>query len=115
MPDVSLAVLRGAPGSLPDRHLMGAEAGLAVEIFDPGPGDDLVPVIAAFAGSVPAPWVVDLCGMRIEAQAEQVGGEWPACRQVQSYERDEAIPLVLDGRVVAELDITGLLLPSPVT
>jgi hypothetical protein len=50
MPDASLVVVRGTPRSLPsDRHLTGAEVGLVIEILEPGPGDDLGPVTAAYA------------------------------------------------------------------
>ena len=109
MPDASLALHRGAPGSLPDRHLTGADVGLVIEILDPGPDDDLGPVVAAYAaGGVPALWLVDLGG-RIEARAEPVGGETPAYRAVRSYGPGEGIPLMLDGRVIAELDVADLL------
>jgi Uma2 family endonuclease len=114
VPEPDLTVARGGAFDYSDRHPTPADVGLVVEITDSSLDDDLGPVRDAYAAAgVPAYWVVDLPAGRIVAHTDPVGGEAPAYREVRPYTPDQAIPLVLDGRVVAELRVASLLPPRP--
>jgi hypothetical protein len=50
---------------------------------------------------------------RVETHADPIGGEAPGYREVRSFGLDEAVPLVLDGRPVAERAVAALLPAAP--
>ena len=113
VPEPDLMIVRGAPQDYPDRNPTPADVALVVEVADSSVPKDLGRMRAAYAaGGVPAYWVANLRTGRIEAHAEPTGGDAPAYRQSRSYAPGESVPLVIDGRQVAALDVAALL-PKP--
>ena len=113
VPEPDLAIVRGEPDDYLDRDPTPAAVALVVEVADSSVPKDLGKMRAAYAaGGVPAYWVVNLRTRRIETHAEPIGGDAPAYRLSRSYAPGEAVPLIIDGRQIAALDVAALL-PKP--
>ena len=115
-PQPDIVILRGQLRDNTTRHPTTSGAALVVEVADSSLKADRkmaaeyaaesVPAYWA-AESVPAYWIVDIVNNRIETFAAPEQG---ASLQTATYERSGRVPLVIEGRLVAEIAVSGLLL-----
>jgi Uma2 family endonuclease len=112
LPD--FAVIRGASPldyCDPERYPVAADVGLLIEVAVTSVRDDLTTSLERYARAlIPVYWVVDVPGRRILVHSEprlaEGRGEYA---RVETYRAGQEIPLVLDGRQVAQVPFDELL------
>jgi Uma2 family endonuclease len=108
-PDV--AVIRGQPLDDKGRHPGPADLALVVEVSDATLASDrgLKARIYGRAG-IPVYWIVNLSAHRVEVYTEPTGPDAnPGYRERRDFEPGEALPLLIEGREVARIDVRELL------
>jgi Uma2 family endonuclease len=110
-PEPDFAVVRGNPRSYLARHPTAADAGLVVEVADSSLLRDQRDKTRIYArAGVPVYWIVNLVDRRIEVYTQPTGPTAvPAYQSFQTYQPGDAVPLVLDGVVVAAVPAADLL------
>jgi Uma2 family endonuclease len=110
-PEPDFAVVRGNSEDYETRHPAPAEIGLLVEVADASLLRDQRDKTRIYArNNICIYWIVNLVDRRVEAYLQPSGPvAVPAYGAFQIYQPGDAIPLVLDGRVVASLAASDLL------
>jgi Uma2 family endonuclease len=110
-PEPDFAVVRGNARTSLTRHPAPADVGLVVEVADSSLLRDQRDKSRIYArGGIPGYWIVNLVDLRIEVYAQPSGPTpVPAYGAVQTYQPGDAVPLVLDGSVVAIIPAADLL------
>ena len=111
VPEPDLTVVRGAPDDYPRRPPTANDVALVVEVADSSVAKDVGRMLTAYSASgVAAYWVLNIPSRRLECYAEPTGGGLGAAYQSRSdYGPGMSVPLILDGRPVAELLVDDLL------
>lgn len=107
-PEPDLAVLRGRPEDYPDNFPTTADLVLVVEVADSSIALDRDQADDFAREGVPAYWIVDLKGRRIEAHDIPNHGTY---QRTSVYSESDDIPVVIDGREVGRLRVLDLLPP----
>jgi hypothetical protein len=109
-PEPDLVVARGTARSFFRAHPGPKEIGLVVEISDSTLAVDRGLKRTNYARNrLPIYWIVNLIDALVEVYTEPKGGRSPAYRQRCDYGCDEAVPLILEDRVVAKIPVRELL------
>ena len=102
-PEPDLVVVRGDPIERLRRHPGPDDIGLVIEVADTTLESDRNEKSRIYArAKVPCYWIVNLIDQQIEVRTEPTGPRrLPVFRKESIHQRDDQIPLVLDGQVVA--------------
>ncbi len=108
-PDVWLA--RGDERVYFARHPSPSDLGLVIEVADSSLDFDQVDKARAFARDrIPVYWIVNLPDRRVEVYTEPTGpGDEPRYPTVRHFPAGTAVPVELDGQVVASIPVDELL------
>ena len=111
-PEPDAVVVRGNPRDYVERHPGPTEVGLVAEVTDSSlPRDRVFKKSLYAAAGIPVYWVVNLVDRRVEV--------YSGCTQSASgadyarydfYGTEDSVPLVLEGRKVAEITVRSVLL-----
>jgi Uma2 family endonuclease len=110
-PEPDLAVVRGSRRDFADQH-PGPEATLlVVEIADTSLSLDRTHKLEAYARhSIPQYWIVNLIDDQVEVYSDPTGlVAEPEYRRMEIYEDGQSVPLVLDGRPIANIAVSDIL------
>jgi hypothetical protein len=109
-PEPDFAVVRGLPEDYPRSHPGPPNVAMVVEVADASLERDqgLKKRIYAHA-AIPIYWIVNLIEHRIEVYSDPSGGAEPDYRQRQDYGSADAVPLVIEGQVIATLPVRDIL------
>jgi len=103
MPEPDLAVVRGDPRALLDRHPAGRDTVLAVEIAYSSQAIDRAKASVYARAEVPVYWLLDVPARRLSVYAEPRSGEYALTRVIAD---DETAPLPeLADRTLAVADM----------
>jgi Uma2 family endonuclease len=110
-PEPDFAVVRGSALDYENRHPGAADIGTLMEVGDASLLRDQRDKTRIYArANIPCYWIVNLVDQRIEVYTQPSGPTAvPAYGAFQTYQPDDSIPLVLDGKVVASLPVVDLL------
>lgn len=110
-PEPDLAAVREPPDRYDDHHPGPSEIGLVVEVANTtlaSDRDEKGPIYAR--ASLPVYWIVNLVDRQVEVYTDPSGPPaQPAYRQRQDFPIGTSVPIVLDGTVVASLQVQELL------
>ncbi|WP_165245071.1 Uma2 family endonuclease [Paludisphaera soli] len=106
-PEPDLAIVRGGIRDYTGRHPQPSDVVLIVEVADSSLARDRGEKRDLYAGAgIPAYWVVDLAGRRVEVYGEPRDGRYTATSVVAD---DGAIDLIVDGAAWGRLDVAAIL------
>jgi hypothetical protein len=110
MPEPDVAAVRGPRRRYARRHPEPADIGLLVEVSDTTLDDDRSRKGRIYARArISVYWIVNLQEDKVEVYTEPKGGKAPAYRRREDYGRDDAVPLLIDGRILAHILVRDLL------
>ncbi len=111
LPEPDVGIVRGEPFDYTESHPTGTDFALAIEVADStlAIDRDTKRPIYARAG-VPIYWIINLNARRVEVYADPTGDVAdPTYRSLATFDETRAVPLVIDGRTVAEIAVKELL------
>jgi Uma2 family endonuclease len=110
-PEPDISVVRGDPEDYPDRHPGSKDVALIVEVSESTLARDRGMKKRVYArASLPVYWIVNLVDNQIKVYSDPTGPvEQPDYRQMQIYKPGESIPIILDGKVIAKIEVKQLL------
>jgi Uma2 family endonuclease len=111
-PEPDVKVVRGQRRDYLNRHPGPQDVALTVEVSDSSLQRDRGLKKRVYASTrIPVYWIVNLIDQRIEVYTDPSGpADKPDYRQRQDFARTDTIPVVIEGKVVAQLSV-GELLP----
>ena len=111
VPEPDLTIVRGVLEDYLVEAPRARDLGLVVEVADSSLPADSGQMLAAYArAAIPFYWIVNIPRHRIDVYARPTGpSATPAYGECTSYSRDEAIPLILDGREVGKIAVRDVL------
>jgi len=114
-PEPDLAIVQNLEDVYFTRHPGPRDIALLIEIADSSLEDDRQDKGRIYAHArIPIYWIVNLNDRQIEVYSEPKGGKEPAYRRRADYGIDAKVPLVLEGKQVAQIAASDLLPPSTV-
>lgn len=110
-PEPDVVVVRGADGDFAQRHPGPDDLLLVVEVSDSSLHADQVTKKRIYAKAAsPVYWILNLVDRRIEVYSNPTGtAELPDYRSRQEFSSGEQVPLVIDGRQIAQLPVAEML------
>ncbi len=110
-PEPDLAVVRGTSNDYADRHPGPGDVAMVVEISDSSLRRDQGFKKAIYAkSSIPVYWIVNLIDRRVEVYADPTGAsERPDYRFRKDFYHSEQLPLLIDGREIAQIPVPNVL------
>jgi Uma2 family endonuclease len=110
-PEPDCAVARGDERTYLTRHPLATDVGLIIEVAESSLLRDQRDKTRIYArAGIPVYWIVNLVDQRVEVYAQPSGPtDVPAYGSFQTYRPGDAVPLVLDGAVVATVPAADLL------
>lgn len=113
-PEPDVAVLRGAIEDYFHRKPGPADVGLIVEVAESSYSDDVRKRVIYAEAGIPCYWIANLGADRVEVYTDPTGPDpAPDYRNRRDFGPGESVPLVLEGREVAQLAVDSLLAPRP--
>jgi len=112
-PEPDLAVVRGPEERYYERHPAPEDIGAAVEVADSTLEGDRDYKGAIYArANIPVYWIINIPEAKVEVYTNPSGpGPSSSYRQRRDFGIADTVPLVLDGREVAQIAVKDLLLP----
>lgn len=109
VPEPDIAIVRGPASVFRKRHPVAADVSLLIEVADSSRLFDRKQKGLWYAEArIPEFWLVNLVEGRLEVYTQPKGGKAPAYRQRRDYALSQAVPLVLDGKKIAEIPVAQL-------
>jgi len=109
-PEPDLAVVRGPIRRHQNQHPGPADIALVVEVADSTLDDDRERKGRIYARArIPVYWILNLPGHVLEVYTQPRAGKTPAYRQRQDHGPADAVPLLIDGREIANVPVRDLL------
>lgn len=110
-PEPDVFVVRAGVLDETKRHPRPKEVGLVVEVSEGTLARDRGIKKRVYARArIPNYWIVNLVDKQIEVFADPTGpGKRPDFRDTQIYKPGDSIPLVLDGKEIAQIEVNDLL------
>jgi Uma2 family endonuclease len=110
-PEPDVSVVRAGVRDNKKRHPKPKEVGLVVEVSEGSLARDRGMKKRIYARArVPVYWIVNLVDNQIEIYTDPTGpAKRPDYRHNQIYKPGDSIPLVLDGREIAKIDVNDIL------
>jgi Uma2 family endonuclease len=109
VPAPDFAIVRGPAEKYRRKHPRAADTLLVIEVAEDSLDTDRRDKGTAYAvARIPEYWIVNLVDFQVEVYTQPRGGKTPGYRQRKDYSGKDAVPLVLDGKVIAKLPISEL-------
>ncbi|MEX2118365.1 MAG: Uma2 family endonuclease [Pirellulales bacterium] len=109
-PEPDVAVVRGSIRDYTSRHPGPDDIGLVVEVADTSLARDRYKCALYGRSAIAAYWIVNLIDRRIEVYGDPTGLDAnPGYRRRADYGEDDQVPLFVDGREIARLQVRDLL------
>jgi hypothetical protein len=109
-PEPDLLVAAGPARRYVRRHPRPNDIELLIEVADSSLSQDREVKGPLYARArIPVFWIVNLIDSCVEVYTQPRAGRSPAYRQRQDYTRNDAVPLVIDGREIARIAVRDLL------
>jgi Uma2 family endonuclease len=110
-PEPDATIFRGKPEDYVDRHPGPDDVLLVVEVADTTLARDRGIKLRSYArAKLPVYWIVDLIGETIEVYTDPDSqASPPTYRQPQIYDRRSAVPLEINGRLIASIPVASVL------
>jgi Uma2 family endonuclease len=110
-PEPDIAVVRGQPGNHRDRHPIGSDVGLIIEVADSTVTRDRRKARIYARAGVPHYWIVNLDQRQVETYSEPTRDGANAIYQTRHIFRggDDSLTLTLDGATVGSLFVRDIL------
>jgi len=109
-PEPDVAVARGTDDDYTDRHPGPADVPLVVEVADSTLVRDRTLKLRSYArAGIRVYWIVNLLARQIEVYQQPVGGDEPTYLRQDVFGEQERVPVILDGREIATLNVADLL------
>ena len=110
-PEPDVIVVRGSNDDYADRHPGPANVVLVVEVSDTSLRSDQGFKKMIYAkSSLPVYWIVNLIERRVEVYSDPTGpAERPDYRRHDDFSEAESVPLVIEGREVAQIPVRSAL------
>jgi hypothetical protein len=107
-PDVVLAA--GTDDDYTDAHPGPRDVRLLIEVSDASLADDQGTKLALYAAAkLPAYWVVNIPGRRVEVYTQPRGGKNPGYKQQTNYGPGDEVPVVVGGTELGRIPVDELL------
>jgi Uma2 family endonuclease len=112
-PEPDLAVVRGPEDVYFERHPGPRDIALLIEVADSSLLEDRRDKGLIYARArIPVYWIVNLRDSCIEVYTQPTAGRAPRYRRQHDFRRGESVPLILDGKEVAQIAVKELLPPT---
>jgi Uma2 family endonuclease len=110
-PEPDVAIIRGSEYDYLERHPGPKDMALVIEVADTTLRRDRTIKVRLYARArVPIYWIINLPGSRVEVYTEPTGpGRTPRFRQRRYHGVAKTLPLILDGREIAQIPVRDLL------
>jgi Uma2 family endonuclease len=110
-PEPDLIVVRGQHGDYRARTPQAPDIGLLIEVADSSyPKDHIAKLRLYAAWGIPAYWIVNIPGRRVEVYGNPTGRGKAACyRDAQTFGADADVPVVIDGQEIGRVAVRDLL------
>lgn len=110
-PEPDVSVVRGSPRDYLDHHPGPGELGLLIEVADSSLDHDRTMKGRAYArAAIPVYWIVNLTDREVEVYTDPTGpASQPSYQTRRNFAERDAIPLLLEGRVIARIPVAQLL------
>lgn len=110
-PEPDAMVVRGTLRDYPDRHPGPHEVALVIEVADSTLQRDQTDKKRLYArAGIAVYWILNLIRNRIEVYTDPTGSaDAPYYRQEHHYAADDTIPVIIEGREIAQLPVKDLL------
>lgn len=106
VPEPDVLVFRGGPDAFPSQYPTSADVPLVIEVSESTLAEDRALATTYAAEGIPAYWLVNLPGRRVEVFTEPAEGAYTRCTP---YGPDDEVPVVLDGQEVGRVAVRTLL------
>ncbi len=112
-PEPDLAIVRGPEEVYFTRQPTPQDVALLIEVADSTLARDRGEKRRLYARArISAYWIVNIPDAQVEVYTQPRAGRSPAYRQERIYRGDEVVPLILDGKEVAQFAVRDLLPPG---
>lgn len=109
-PEPDIAVVTRSPDDYETRHPVAGEIGLLIEVSRSSIFKDRVEKARIYAeAKIPEYWIVYVSKGMIEVLSKPTNGKECRYRQVKQYFKADLIPLILNGKRIAEIPLQGIL------
>jgi Uma2 family endonuclease len=110
-PEPDVSVVRAGVRNNKKRHPKPKEVGLVVEVSEGTLARDRGMKKRIYARArIPVYWIINLVDHQIEVYTAPTGpAKRPDYRHTQIYQPDDSIPLVLEGKEIAKIDVNAIL------
>jgi hypothetical protein len=110
LPEPDVVVARGDESTFASRHPGPADVGLLCEIADSSLRIDREMAGVYARNNIPSYWIVNLSDDIVEVYTQPSGPtQSPSYANRHDYAREDSVPLVLDGKVIAMIPVAELL------
>lgn len=109
VPEPDLAIVRGPAKKYRRQHPRGADTFLVIEVAEDsldGDRREKGPMYAA--ARIPEYWIVNVVDFQVEVYTQPRAGKTPGYRQRKDYSGKASVPLVLDGKEIAQLPVADI-------
>ncbi len=114
LPEPDVAIVRGPLIRYLEQHPQPRDVAVVIEVADSTLQEDRERKGRLYARArLPVYWIVNLVDDRIEVYTRPRAGRAPAYRERRDYGRSDAIPLIIEGREIAQIPVQSLLPPRP--
>lgn len=110
-PEPDFCIIRGSVRDYLGRHPGGADVALAIEISDATLAVDRIVKQQIYAGAgIPRYWIINVAQRQVEVYSAPTGPtEQATYRRVETFREQSDLPLILDGALVATVEVRKLL------
>jgi Uma2 family endonuclease len=109
-PEPDVAVVRGPARRYRKSHPGPRDIGMLIEVADSSLAEDRAITGPQYArAKVPMYWIVNLVERKVEVYSQPRGGKSPGYAVRRDYASNEAVPLVLENRLLGHIPVEDLL------
>jgi hypothetical protein len=109
-PEPDLVIVRGPLKQYAQRHPVGADIALAVEVADTSLEVDRQYKGRMYARArIPIYWIINLVESQVEVYTQPRGGKSPAYRSLEVFGLKDSVPLIVSGRRLGMVPVRDLI------
>jgi Uma2 family endonuclease len=109
-PEPDLTIVRGPTRRYANHHPRPADIAVVMEVADSSIVEDRELKGKMYARvRIPVYWIINIVDFRVEVYTQPKGGKLPAYRERRDYGPTETVPLILEGKEIAQVPVRELL------
>ena len=109
-PEPDFAIVRGPDSRYENRHPGVEDVLVLIEISDASLSKDRGIKARIYAGAkIPVYWIFNVADRVVEVYTEPRAGRTPHYKKMTTYDRTDKLPLILDGKTIADLSLREFL------